>query len=146
VGSFVRSATPEPASTLHWLRLAIDTGGLSGPESLLGALPRDASVEANLRFARDADGAYVESSLPAGFDAFRVEVHGVVVADLGWGLNVSASTDRHGWTALTARLDPALRVDDALVYPPEANVLVSQRAHEEPGGELRFPLFIPMDD
>lgn len=98
---------------------------------------------ASLRFGSDGHGPWLVSALSGGFSEFRVEVQGVVVADLAWGLNARLGVDDEGRTTVTSRLDPLLTLDQAVLYDPQANVLISQRARGGPAAEQRFPLRIP---
>jgi hypothetical protein len=146
LGVFGRSEERD-GCTLQWVRVAaemlddtLDVRVAVQDRSLMEA----AQMEACLRFGTDAQGVYLSSTLPGGFAAYRVEVHGVVVADLAWCLNVELAQDEHGWTTITSRLDPSLQLDDAVLYGGGANVLVSQRALGGADGEQRFPLCIPL--
>jgi len=135
--------------TLQWVRLPAST--LDSSQALSVALsdasivPESAEVEACLRFRRGENGVSLVSSRPGGFDQYRVEVHGVVVADLAWGLNVDVQRDSHGWSVITSRLDPSLQVGEAVLFGPDANVLVSMRASDGAVGEFRYPLAIPLN-
>jgi hypothetical protein len=119
-----------------------------GPAHLL-ALPTDdgdpdaAELEAFVRLGVDEAGPYIASTLADGFDAFRVTVHGVVVADLGWQLNTRVTTNERGWSTITARLDPSLRLSEAVAYDVDPNVLLVQRPVGAPSGEFRLPLGVP---
>ena len=70
-------------------------------------------------------------------------LQGVVVADLAWGLNARFGVDEEGRTTVTSRLDPLLALEQAVLYDPDANVLISQRSLDRPTTEQRFPLRIP---
>lgn len=145
MGAFRRPTADEPSAVIQWLRLR--PGVEPGPDHLL-ALPEDggdadaATLEALVRLGVDEAGPYIASTLPGGFDAFRVTVHGVVVADLGWQLNARATVNDRGWATVTARLDPGLLVREAVAYDVDANVVLVQRPLEVPGGEFRLPLGI----
>ena len=136
------------ACTLQWVRVAGDLPdrtlavnvGMGGKASA----PAGAEVEACLRFRGGADGVSLVASRPGGFEMYRVEVHGVVVADLQWGLNVAVERDEHGWTTIACSLDPSLLPAEAVLYGDPANVVVSLRATEGADGEQRYPLSIPL--
>jgi hypothetical protein len=145
MGAFRRPTADEPSAVIQWLRLR--PGTEPGPDHLL-ALPDDgddadaAALEAHVRLGVDEAGPYIASTLPGGFDAFRVTVHGVVVADLDWQLNARSTVNDRGWSTVTARLDPGLLVREAVAYDVDANVVHVQRPLEAPGGEFRLPLGI----
>ncbi len=134
--------------TLQWLRMSTTVleprHALSVAVSDVSLVPESAEVEAHLRFQRSDEGVCLVSSRPGRFEQYRVEVHGVVVADLEWGLNVGVERDEHGWTMITSHLDPSLQLEDAVLYGSHANVLVSLRASDGVEGEFRYPLSIPL--
>jgi hypothetical protein len=146
MGAYRRPTAEEPAATIQWLQLG--PGVQPGPAHLL-ALPTDdgdpdaAELEAFVRLGVDEAGPYIASTLADGFDAFRVTVHGVVVADLGWQLNTRVTTNERGWSTITARLDPSLRLSEAVAYDVDPNVLLVQRPVGAPSGEFRLPLGVP---
>jgi hypothetical protein len=108
------------------------------------AAGNDSAVDvARLRFGADGEGPWLVSALDGGFADYRVEVQGVVVADLEWGLNARLGVDEEGRATVTSRLDPLLALERAVLYDPESNVLISQRALDRPTTEQRFPLRIP---
>src|SRR5262249_42033410 len=107
-------------------------------------LPGDATLQSTLTFSRRDGVVTISSALRGGFDAFRVEVEGVVVADLEWGLNVQSATGAGGWTVVTSRLDPSLQIEDAVLFGSNANVIVAQRARDGTMGEQRFALLVPL--
>jgi hypothetical protein len=148
MGAYRRPSVEEPAAVIQWLRL--DPGERPESEHLLTlpAMEGDSAksrLEAHVRLGVDASGPYIASTLPGGFDAFRVTVYGVVVADLGWQLNARVTTNDQGWSTITARLDPGLRLADAVAYDVDPNVVLVQRPVGAPGGEFRLPLGIPRD-
>lgn|GEM_PF-922471 len=106
--------------------------------------PAPAVLETLVRLGAGADGPFLSSTLPEGFDEFRVSVLGVTIADLRFALNTRVSHDESGATTVTCRLDPALVLHAALFYPEHPNVLVVQRAA---GGadEQRVPIDIPLE-
>ncbi|MHC5210160.1 MAG: hypothetical protein ACYTG2_05520 [Planctomycetota bacterium] len=146
MGAFRRPTAEEPAATVQWLRLGPGTEPEMDHLLALPATdggPDGAELEALVRLGVDASGPYLASTLPGGFDAFRVTVHGVVVADLGWQLNTRVTTNASGWSTITVRLDPGLRLAEVVAYDVDPNVLLVQRAVGGPGGEFRLPLGIP---
>jgi hypothetical protein len=139
---------------VHWLSM----GGGEQPPSIATApiddtetnvdslgveLPGEASLKSTLTFATQDGRTTVSSSVRGAFEEFRVEVEGVVVADLEWGLNTRV-TSADGWSTVTSRLDPALQLADAVLFAPDANVIVALRGNDPALGEQRLPLHIPL--
>jgi hypothetical protein len=136
----VLSPQPEsPDVLLQWMRIE------SAPADEAGgaAAAQPAALEALVRLGVDADGPYLSSTLPAGFDEFRVEVLGVPVSDLRFDLNVDVRQEDDGTTTVRCRLDPSLQVRDAVFYPAQPNVLLLQRAAGSVD-EQRVPLLAPL--
>ena len=134
--------SPQPEAEdllLQWMRIQSAPADDSGaPEHAQPAV-----LEALVRLGYDGDGPYLASTLPAGFEDFRVEVLGVPVSDLRWDLNASVILEDDGSTTVRCRLDPSLAVLDAVFYPEQPNVLLLQRGS---GGEdeQRIPIAAPL--
>jgi len=152
LGVMVAPQEDQQGFRIDWMRVEASDGApfMEGADfaSMLAAgsqaADADAAVDvASLRFGTDGEGPWLVSALTGGFADYRVEVQGVVVADLAWGLNARLGVDDEGRTTVTSRLDPLLALDRAVLYDPDANVLVSQRALDRPTAEQRFPLRIP---
>ena len=77
---------------------------------------------------------FVASTLPGGFEQFRVELGGLVVGDLVQCLNAEVTTGADGWTTVRCRLDPAVHLEGAVLYDPVPNLVVTQRPLARPGG------------
>lgn len=129
---------PEESDTvLQWMRVAPSARDED-------ELPAPAALEALVRLGVDEDGPYLSSTLPEGFDEFRVQVLGVTIADLKFALNTRVTTHGSGATTVTCRLDPALVLHAALFYPEHPNVLLLQRAAGDVE-EQRVPILIPLE-
>jgi len=112
-------------------------------DSLGVELPGEAALKSTLTFSTQDGRTTLSSSVRGTFEEFRVEVEGVVVADLEWGLNTRV-TSAEGWSTIACRLDPSLQVSDAVLFPRDANVIVALRGNDPALGEQRLPLHIPL--
>jgi hypothetical protein len=145
MGAFRQQSAPEPGLCLEWIVLAPEEAATllqsaAGPAA--GLQGSGAPVEARLVLGRDADGPFVASALQGGFEQFRVELDGVVVADLVESLNADVSIDPDGWARVLCRLDPGLDVGQAVLYDPVPNLVISQSPLGRPGGG-RWPFRVP---
>jgi hypothetical protein len=137
MGVLREQSPPEPALTLEWIVVAPEAAATllqsaSGSEGELDA--SRAPLEARVVLGRDGDGPFVASTLPGGFEQFRVELGGLVVGDLVQCLNVEVTTGADGWATVRCRLDPAVRLEGAVLYDPVPNLVVTQRPQNRPGG------------
>jgi len=137
MGVLREQAEPEPGLTLEWIVVAPEAAATllqsaSGTEGELDA--SRAPLEARVVLGRDADGPFVASTLPGGFEHFRVELGGVVVGDLVQCLNAEVSTGADGWSTVRCRLDPSVILEGAVLYDPVPNLVVSQSPLARPGG------------
>jgi hypothetical protein len=152
LGVMVAPEGTAPGFRIDWMRVEAGSAALGGDGARLAGLlggereldGADSMVDmASLRFGVDGEGPWLVSAMAGGFADYRVEVAGVVVADLTWGLNTRLGVDAEGRSTVTSRLDPLLALDQAVLYAQEANVLISQRPMDRPTTEQRFPLHIP---
>ncbi|GJM20944.1 MAG: hypothetical protein DHS20C15_08590 [Planctomycetota bacterium] len=134
----------QPGYTLTRLRMAagpLEAGsaGLT-PDSANAA--RD--VEAYLRL-HPRDGELVlSSSLPGGFEHFRVELDGFVVAELSEEHGLRRFVDERGWPTLEVVLTAPLRLHELVLYHEASNLIVSQRAAgAAPWETQHFPIWLP---
>lgn len=145
MGAFRQQSEPVPGVCLEWIVVAPEAASTllqsaAGPGADLEA--SGAPVEARLVLGREQDGPFVCSVLQGGFEQFRVEVGGTVVADLVQSLNAEVSTDADGWSTVRCRLDPGLDVGQAVLYDPDPNLVISQSPLGRSGGG-RWPFRVP---
>ena len=142
MGQLHRQAGPEPGLALEWIVIGPDVAATlvqpgSDADEVAGA-----PVEARLRLGRDAGGPFVASTLLGGFEQFRVELDGAVLADLASGLGVETVSASDGLITVRCRLDAALAIEQAVLYDPAPNLVVSQRPLGRPPGG-RWPFRVP---
>ena len=92
---------------------------------------------------RDDGGPFVDSTLLGGFEQFRDVLDGVVLADLAGGLGVETVSASDGMITVRCRLDAALAIEQAVLYDPAPNLVVSQRPLGRPPGG-RWPFRVPI--
>ena len=143
MGQLRRHTGGEPGLSLEWIVIGPEAAATlvqpgSGAEDVAGA-----PTEASLVLGRDERGAFVTSTLVAGFEQFRVEYGGAVVADLVEGRGVESATAPDGSITVRCGLDAALALDQAVLYDPAPNLVISQRPLGRPGGG-RWPFRVPM--
>lgn len=102
----------------------------------------DARVEAVVELGEDAAGVFVRSALPDGFDAFRVEFDGELVADLSRGdAGLSVGRDEQGWVTIECRLPWLKGLRSLVLFDPRADLVIAQRAAGAGArGTTTFPL------
>ncbi|MCB9898757.1 MAG: hypothetical protein H6825_12200 [Planctomycetes bacterium] len=125
----------EPWYTVNRVRIG------QPPRSDTLELPADFEPEQVLgvvHLRQRASGLEVSALHPLGLADFRVELDGVVVADLQRGLDVSV-TSVDGWTVVSTLL-AGRRLDEVELFAPDADLVVSLRARDEDAHEQSFPL------
>jgi hypothetical protein len=143
MGQLHREVGTDPGLVLEWIVIGPEAAATllqpgAGADDVAGA-----PVEASLLLGRDDGGPFVASTLPGPFEQFRVELDGVVVADLATALGVETSSAPDGSITVRCRLDAALAVEQAVLYDPAPNLIVSQRPLGQPPGG-RWPFRVPI--